>query len=456
MDSSTETLRSRDAEVENLADFQNPPAPLRLGDSAFKETEIGPVPVDWDVMPLGELATEFFGGGTPSTRKPEYWDGDIHWTTSAYISDSLYLHKGAKLITPLGLENSSTKLVTKGNLLIGTRVGVGKVAINLVDVAISQDLTAAIIDKAKVHPEFLAYAIRAGRFQALIQARIRGTTIKGIPRKDLVRIPVALPSLDEQRRIAGALGAIQGAIAAQEDVIAAARETKRSLMKRLFAYGAGSEPAPTKETEIGEIPEHWNVVQLKTVAKIGNGSTPKRTNPAYWEGGTISWLTSGKVHEVIIRQADEFVTELAQEECHLPLVRRGSIVVAITGQGKTLGNAALVTIDTCINQHLAYIQFRVPHVIPEFVLAFLQQRYEDLRQASRAGGSTKGALTCGFLKNYPLPLPSLEEQREIAHITLAVNTKIAAEEQRKGALEALFQSTLQQLMTGQIRLIGKC
>jgi type I restriction enzyme S subunit len=86
------------------------------------------------------------------------------------------------------------------------------------------------------------------------------------------------------------------------------------------------------------------VVRLGDIAKIGNGSTPKRTNEAYWEGGHIPWITSTKIHEVIISRADEFVTETAFRECHLPLVPRKSIVVAITGQGKTLGNAALLGI----------------------------------------------------------------------------------------------------------------
>jgi type I restriction enzyme S subunit len=420
--------------------------------NAFKETEIGPIPVEWDVVPLGELGTQFFSGGTPSTKKAEFWDGDIPWTTSAYITDDLYLGRGAKYITTQGLEKSSAKLVPEGNLLIGTRVGVGKAAVNLIDVAISQDLTGVVVDKDKVHLEFLAYAIRLDSIQELIQSFTRGTTIKGIPRKDLIQVPIPLPPLPEQRRIAHVLNAIQREIAAQDDLITAARELKRSLMQRLFTYGPGTDPAPTKETEFGDVPEHWDVVRLGDVATIGNGSTPKRTTRTYWEGGTIPWLTSGKVHERIIQKADEFVTELAQEECHLPLVRKGSIVVAITGQGKTLGNAALVTFDTCINQHLAYAQFRVPHVVPEFVLAFLQQQYEDLRQASRAGGSTKGALTCGFLTNYLLPLPSTEEQREIAFNISAVDRKIAAEQDRKTALQALFKSTLHQLMTGQIRL----
>jgi type I restriction enzyme S subunit len=274
--------------------------------------------------------------------------------------------------------------------------------------------------------------------------------------EDFAQIPVPLPSLPEQQAIAHVLRIVQKAIETTEKVIEATRELKRSLMNHLFTYGPvpvdEAERVPLKETEIGPVPVHWEVAKVGDVARVGNGSTPKRTNTAYWKGGTLPWLTSGKVHETIIEQADEFVTELAQEECHLPLVPRESVVVAITGQGKTLGNAAMVMFDTCVSQHLAYVRFQTSYVAPEFVLAFLQQRYEELRRASRAGGSTKGALTCGFLKSYPLPLPTLEEQQEIAHHLSVVNSKIAAEENRKRTLEVLFKTLLHNLMTGKVRV----
>jgi type I restriction enzyme S subunit len=237
-----------------------------------KETVIGTIPMDWDAVPFGELAIDFFSGGTPSTKEPEFWDGDIPWTTSAYIGDRLYLGQGAKFITSSGLEKSSSKLVPAGNLLIGTRVGVGKVAINLTDIAISQDLTGAIVDRTKVCPEFLAYAIRSAGVQEVIQSRTRGTTIKGIPRKDLEQVSIPLPPLDEQHRIAHVLNAIQRAIEVQDQVIAAARNLKRSLMRHLFIYGLGAEPAPSKRIQIGAIPVHWEVGTLEDVKAPGKGA----------------------------------------------------------------------------------------------------------------------------------------------------------------------------------------
>ena len=133
-------------------------------------------------------------------------------------------------------------------------------------------------------------------------------------------------------------------------------------------------------------------------------------------------------------------------------MKPGSLLIAITGQGKTLGNSALVSFESCINQHLAYAQFTSPRVVPEFVLWFMQTRYEHLRSISQAGGSTKGALTCGYLKTYPIPVPPLDEQREIAGVFAALDRKEKVHERKHAALTALFRTLLHQLMTAQLRV----
>src|SRR6266699_425382 len=155
-------------------------------------------------------------------------------------------------------------------------------------------------------------------------------------------------------RLLRPLDAVQRAKKARQRELSLERERKATLMEFLFTHGTRGEP--TKQTEIGEIPESWHLTPLGEVARIGNGSTPKRSDERYWKGGTTPWITSTQIHDVVIQQANEFVTQTARKECHLPLVPRGSIVVAITGQGKTLGNAAMLAIDTCINQHLAYLR----------------------------------------------------------------------------------------------------
>lgn len=276
------------------------------------------------------------------------------------------------------------------------------------------------------------------------------TTIPNLSQSKLCELPLPIPPLSEQRKIVSVLSLVQRVIEQEERLIALMAELKKSLMHKLFTEGLRGERQ--KQTEIGSVPESWVIKPLGVLAKIGNGSTPKRDNARYWEGGSIPWLTSGKIHERFIREADEFVTELAAKECHLPCVKPGGLLIAITGQGKTLGNSALVSFDTCISQHLAYAKFHTPDIVPEFVLWYFQTRYQHLRSVSQAGGSTKGALTCGYLKTYPVPMPSREEQHEIAGMFAGLEQKERVHIRKRQTLNDLFRTLLCQLMTAQIRV----
>jgi type I restriction enzyme S subunit len=289
-----------------------------------------------------------------------------------------------------------------------------------------------------------------------LKSKSRGSTMKHITKKEFLGVKIPLPPSPEQHAIATTLRTVQEAKENTDAVIAAIKVLKAAMMKHLFTYGPvpseGADKIALKETEIGPVPVGWEISTLGKIAHVGNGSTPKRDNPAYWENGTIPWITSTRVHDSIITRADFFVTELAARECHLPVVKKGSLVIAITGQGKTLGNTALVSFDTRVNQHLAYVKFNDDSVVAEFMLRFMQSRYQQLRDVSHSAGSTKGALTCGFLKTYPVPLPPNIVQTLIAETFSAIDQKLAAEQSRKEALDTLFASLLHNLMTAKIRV----
>jgi len=423
----------------------------------FKTTEIGELPAEWGCCTLADVAVNAFGGGTPSTRVQEYWDGEIPWTTTAIMSEAdTELNRFERSITRAGLQHSSSRIARQGTLLVGTRVGVGKAALASFDIAINQDLTAIELDKHTVCGEYVAFLFKARRIKAWFAGNKRGSTIKGVPRADLLQLLIPLPPLPEQRAIARVLRTVQEAIEATERAIEAAKELKRSMMEYLFTYG----PVPVDQAEKVEVrqiegsrsPSHWATSTLGEIARVGNGSTPKRSNESYWQDGTFPWLTSGKVHELLIREADEFVTEAALSECHLPRVKPGNLVVAITGQGKTLGLSALVDVEATINQHLAYVALRNEDVLPEFLLMFLRQNYTRLREIGQSGGSTKAALTCGFLRSLVVPVPPLEEQQKIVAILGSSQLAVDAGEHRKQELDSIFNSLLHHLMTGKVRV----
>jgi len=405
---------------------------------------------NWPVIKLGKIATGFLSGGTPPTKRPEYWQGETPWITSKWLGKHLELKDGEKFVSEEALKKTSTRIVPKDNIIFATRVGVGKIGINRVDLAINQDLAGILIDKDKFDIGFIAYQLGIDPIQQYVAMNKRGATIKGITRECLKDIRLNLPPLPEQKKIAHILSTVQRAIEEQERIIQTTTELKKALMQKLFTEGLRNEPK--KQTEIGSVPESWEVVPLGSIAKVGNGSTPKRANESYWKCGTIPWLNSTKIHDRFIVEADQFVTPQAVKECHLPRVAPNSLLIAITGQGKTLGNSALTRIETCINQHLAYAQFHNENVVPDFVLWFMQKCYDFLRSIGQAGGSTKGALTCGYLKTHLIPIPDIDEQIEIVKVFSQLDNKEKVTRQKKVTLQDLFCTLLHELMTAKIRI----
>jgi type I restriction enzyme S subunit len=152
------------------------------------------------------------------------------------------------------------------------------------------------VDQSQLDPHFFAYQAQSlhGKHYFLSVAH-KTTNLACINTSKLKAFPVRLPPLSEQQEIVRILSTIKQAITTQERMIQTTSELKHALMQKLFSEGLRGEPQ--KMTEIGLVPESWEVVPLGTLAKVGNGSTPKRSNSTYWDGGTIPWLNSSKIHD---------------------------------------------------------------------------------------------------------------------------------------------------------------
>ena len=144
---------------------------------------------------IGSLCTGDISGGTPSTKHPEYWNGDIPWITSADIEeDGRIIVK--KYVTRQGLQHSATHIIPKGEIIVATRVGLGKIAYVPYDIAISQDLHGLVLDTKRILPQFFELAYLGLRQEIFRHAR--GTTIRGITVQELMALEIPVPSLEEQ------------------------------------------------------------------------------------------------------------------------------------------------------------------------------------------------------------------------------------------------------------------
>jgi type I restriction enzyme, S subunit len=302
---------------------------------------------------------------------------------------------------------------------------------------------------SKQDPRLLFFYLLHPEVRHFVAERMEGSTGRQrVP--ESVLLDLLMPDLDlqEQVWIADALERVQDALSVENKAALAAQDLKRASMASLLTRGLRGEMQ--KETDVGAIPASWTLAPLRSLGRIGNGTTPNRKHAPYWDGGTVPWITSGRMYEGRINGSDTSVTKTALAQCNLPVLEPGAVLMAIVGQGKTLGHCAVLNVRATASRHVGFIQPRTEVVLPEYLKAYLEHRYDYLRQLAAGNGSTRGALTGAILKAVPIPLPSVAEQREIVDILEAIDRKIAVHREKRAVLEELFKALLHKLMTGEI------
>ena len=273
----------------------------------YKETPIGKIPVDWEVVQIKDISKIFFNGGTPDTTNKDYWDGNIPWVTGADFENQKVGNIRC-YITSEGVKNRATNVISKGNLLVVTRTGVGKLAIAPFDIAISRDITGVILDQEKALTNYLYWYLNdsKNRLKALIQR----TSINGLLRADLESFFVSLPPISEQKKIADILSTVDDVIHKTTQIIEKTKELKNGLRQRLLTRGIGHKKL--KKTEIGQIPVDWEVVKL--------GDTVKKF-----------YKEQKKIAKVLSSIDDELKKESNHRD-QLILLKKGLMQVLLTGK----------------------------------------------------------------------------------------------------------------------------
>ena len=303
---------------------------------------------------------------------------------------------------------------------------------------------------------FLFFAVSDDRFVQKVAEHQHGSSYPAVTDLAVLQESIPLPPLPEQRAIARVLSTLQRAIETQDKLIAAARHVKKALMRHLFTYGAvppaDAARVPLKETQIGAVPERWEVVRLGEVADFKNGINFKREQKGR---GILTvdvlnmysdsiYLQMQNLYRVDVNPSDE------------NLLRENDILF-VRSSLKREG----VGWSTLFQEHAEPVTFcgflirarlTSTGIFPEFLVDFLRLASVRSMLVSKSEKVAITNINQGNLKSLPIPSPPLSEQRAIARILAAVDQKIATEEKRKAALQTLFKTTLHQLMTGQMRV----
>ena len=281
--------------------------------------------------------------------------------------------------------------------------------------------------KSELDPRYLYFLTRSQLFLSQVQALRTGSAQPQLPIRDIERIFLPLPPLPEQRAIAHVLGTLDEKIKLNRRMNETLEEMARALFKSWFVdfdpvrakmdgrWLPGESlphlpadlydlfPARLVPSELGDIPEGWEVGTVNLLAKrIQNGGTPKRSEPAYWDMGDIPWLTSGEVRQSFVLDTQNFITQLGLEHSSAKMIPARSILVAL--YGATAGQVSMNIRPLTTNQAISAI-------VPTdgnryFCLISLKSQVDEL--GNRAVGSAQQNISKKAVESTVVLLPPNE------------------------------------------------
>ncbi len=390
-------------------------------------------------------------GGTPSKSDPANWVGSIPWASPKDLKrprlfDTLDHISRSGLQSGSALAPAGSVFVVVRGMILAKDIPVAQAAVPM---AFNQDLK-AIIPGARVLREYLPLAIAANKAHLRERLGRSAHGTRSLLSEDIATLEIPLPTEDEQRRIATILWKVQRAVEVQERLVATVRELKQAAMGELFTRGLRGEAQ--KETEIGVVPESWEVVRCSDIAREITVGVVVKPASHYVSRG-VPAFRSLNVRED--RLETEKLVYFSQEANDSVLakskLRAGDVLVVRTGYP---GTSCVVPPEydgaNCIDLVIA----RPDHgrVSSDFISRFLNSAQGRMQSLRSSYGLAQQHLNVGAVRDVRIPLPALAEQHEVATALQTIDRKLAHHERKRDTLQELFKTLLHDLMSGRIRV----
>jgi len=206
-----------------------------IGHTKFKKTKLGEIPEGWEIGSVEDLLVSIVGGGTPSRKESKYWGGNIPWMTVKDMSNKKYIYDAEEYITEKGLKESSANLISENSIITSTRMGIGRVYISKIPIAINQDLKGLILkDDFVLDYVYWMLSSLARKFEA----KGSGSTVKGIRLEEYKSVEIVLTrNKTEQQKIAEILSTVDEKISVNKKLLAKLTKLKKGLMQDLLSGG---------------------------------------------------------------------------------------------------------------------------------------------------------------------------------------------------------------------------
>lgn len=412
------------------------------------------VPDNWCWTKLGKI-TSIIGGGTPSSKINEYYDnGDIAWITPSDLSNynNMYISKGKKMITKLGLMKSSAKLLPKGTVCLSSRAPIGYVVIAKNELSTNQGFKSFLPSKV-FKSEYLYWYLKS--IKHILEAKASGTTFLELSAKKAGEVEIPLPPINEQQRIVNRI-----------ESLFAKLDRAKELIENTLAQFEQNKMAILHKAFIGELTAKWrkennidlsswkDVIMQDICEKIVCGKTP---TGYISKTGEIPYL---KVYNIVDNKIDfnktaQFIpNKIHKEKLKSSILKPNDIIMNIVGP--PLRKIAIIPDNYPEwNMNQAIVRFRVKKDVMYkfiyYILIYPKTLDNIINKTKGVVGQANISITQS--RNIQIKLPTIEEQQEIVNILdklLAKYNKIKNLEQQLEKIELLKKAILAKAFRGEL------
>jgi len=282
-------------------------------------------------------------------------------------------------------------------------------------------------DESVLMQRYLAFVMQSDHFWSYMEAHKSGSVNFFINWSTLEKYEFELPDIDKQKSLSDTLWAINDAKLAYRNLI----NKTGVLLQSQFIEKFGDVKTNARK---------YPVKKIEEFATLFAGATPSTKVDAYWNDGTIPWMSSGEVHMGRVTATEKKITQLGYDKSSTKMVPIHTVVMALAGQGKTRGTVAVTEIELCTNQSLCAIVTN-ESVLSDYLYHNLKNRYEEIRGMC-AIAEGRGGLNLKIVGSIPVVVPTIEEQKNFISFAKNCDASVSEMNQAITNLSSLTQSIL--------------
>ena len=371
-------------------------------------------------------------GKTPSRSVPEYWGGELPWATIGDFAAGRIVTTTNERITQIGVAESGSKRIPRGTLLLSFKLSLGKRTIAGCDLFTNEAIAALhILNHDTADRDYLYWALGSIDYDRLVDRAAKGKTLN---KAKLKILPIPLPPIAEQKRIAKILDAVDALRAKRREVLGQLDTLLQSTFLDMFG-----DPVTN--------PMGWDTSALGEVGEVITGNTPSRKRPEYY-GDHIEWIKSDNINDpsFVLTEAEERLS-VAGKAVARTSPNRSILVTCIAGSPSCIGNAAIADREVAFNQQInAFVpNERIAHWFAFGVFWVGKRLVQRVSTDSMKGMVSKSAFSV-----ISIPIPPMSLQSRFAAVAESVERQKVRQRSHLAELDTLFASLQSRAFRGDL------